>query len=165
VFAAGSGAPLFCASPVSFIEEGYSGAQEFGAATGNASATDANCVLGGGPPAASFHNLNGVYTAFGDPTAVFGRLRPLILGYDNRSSGYGAFRGLKYWNLNFGIKKNIKITERFNAEASLNVENILNHNQMLDPILSLTSTPANFGQFSIEGTTPRTMEMGIRVNF
>jgi hypothetical protein len=165
VFTAGSGAPLFCASGVSFGLEGYSGAQEFGSADGVGAATDANCVLGGGPPAAAFHNINGVYTAFGDPTAVFGRVRPLILGYDTRSSGYGAFRGLKYWNLNFGIKKNIKITERFNAEASLNVNNILNHNQLLDPVLGITSQPASFGQFSIEGTTPRTMEMGIRVNF
>ncbi|HXY07286.1 MAG TPA: carboxypeptidase-like regulatory domain-containing protein [Terriglobales bacterium] len=165
VFTAGSGAPLFCATYVSFGLEGYSGAQEFGSADGIGAATDANCVLGGGPPSASFHNLNGVYTAFGDPTAVYGRLRPLILGYDTRSSGYGAFRGLKYWNLNFGIKKNIKITERFNAEASLNVNNILNHNQLLDPVLGVTSPPASFGQFSIEGTTPRTMEMGIRVNF
>jgi len=165
VFTAGSGAPLFCGTYVNLGSEGYSGAQEFGSTTGNGSATDANCVLGGGPPSASFHNLNGVYTAFGDPTAVYGRLRPLILGYDTRSSGYGAFRGLRYWNLNFGVKKNIKITERFNAEASLNVNNILNHNQLLDPTLFVTSPPASFGQFSIEGTTPRTMEMGIRVNF
>jgi hypothetical protein len=165
VFAAGSGAPLFCATANSFVEEGYSGAQEFGAATGSSSLTDANCVLAGGPPSASFHNVNGVYTAFADPQAINARLRPLILGYDNRSGGYGQFRGLKYWNLNFGIKKNVKITERLNVEASLNVNNILNHNQLLDPILADFSSPANFGQFSIEGTTPRTMEMGIRVNF
>jgi hypothetical protein len=166
VFSAGSGAPLFCASSTGFGGfEGYSGAQEFGGATGAASATDASCVLTGPVPSTSFHNVNGVYTAFGDPTAVDARLRPLVLGYDTRSGGYGQFRGLKYWNLNFGIKKNIRITERFNAEASLNVNNILNHNQLLDPVLADTSAAANFGQFSIEGTTPRTMEMGIRVNF
>jgi hypothetical protein len=165
VFAAGSGAPLFCAAANSFGSEGYSGAQEFGAATGSASFTDANCVLAGSPPSASFHNVNGVYTAFADPQAVSARLRPLVLGYDNRSGGYGQFRGLKYWNLNFGIKKNIRITERFNAEASLNVNNILNHNQLLDPVLFVANAGASFGQFSIEGTTPRTMEMGLRVNF
>ena len=87
------------------------------------------------------------------------------MGYDTRSGGYGTFRGMAYWNLNFGIKKNIRITDRFNAEASLNVNNLLNHNQLLDPVLSVASAPANFGQFSIEGTTPRTMEMGIRFNF
>jgi len=168
VFAAGSGAPLFCATATGFgAAEGYSGAQEFGGATGASSATDANCVLTGSVPSASFHNVNGVYTAFGDPQAVYGKLRPLVLGYDTRSGGYGTFRGLSYWNLNFGIKKNLRITERFNAEASLNVNNILNHNQLLDPALSATNStnPATFGAFSIEGTTPRTMEMGIRVNF
>jgi hypothetical protein len=167
VFAAGSGAPLFCATTTGFGGfEGYSGAQEFGSATGAGSATDANCVLTGPVPKASFHNLgNGLFSAFANPTAVYGMLRPLVLGYDTRSGGYGTFRGLTYWNLNFGIKKNVRITERFNAEASLNVNNILNHNQLLDPVLSMASAPANFGQFSIEGTTPRTMEMGIRVNF
>jgi hypothetical protein len=165
VFAAGSGAPLFCGTAVNGGSEGYSGAQEFGAATGAASFTDANCVLAGGSPSESFHNLNGVYTAFADPQAISARLRPLVLGYDNRSGGYGQFRGLKYWNLNFGIKKNIKITERINTEASLNVNNILNHNQLLDPVLFETNAGANFGQFSIEGSTPRTMEMGLRVNF
>jgi hypothetical protein len=166
VFAAGSGAPLFCATATGFGGfEGYSGAQEFGAATGGGSATDANCVLMGSVPSASYHNLNGVFTAFGNPTAVSNQIRPLVLGYDTRSGGYGQFRGLKYWNLNFGIKKNVRITERFNAEASLNVNNVLNHNQLLDPVLSMGNAGATFGAFSVEGTTPRAMEMGIRVNF
>jgi hypothetical protein len=166
VFAAGSGAPLFCSgNSGGFAEEGYSGAQEFGAADGATVFTDANCVLTGPVPSASFHNLNGVFTAFGNPTAVSNEIRPLVLGYDTRSGGYGQFRGLKYWNLNFAIKKNVRITERFNAEASLNVNNILNHNQLLDPVLAVGNAGASFGQFSIEGTTPRAMEMGIRVNF
>ena len=36
---------------------------------------------------------------------------------------------------------------------------------VLDPSLSITNTAATVGQLSAEGTTPRTMEMGIRVNF
>ena len=114
---------------------------------------------------ASVHNVNGVYTIFGNPTAVYSTIRPLILGNDTRSGGYGQFRGLPYWNLNMGIKKNIRITERFSAEASLSVENFLNHNQLIDPSLSVINTAATFGGLSVEGTTPRTMEMGIRVNF
>ena len=166
VFSTGSGAPIFCsANSGGFAEEGYSGAQEFGGADGSALFTNANCVLNGPTPSASFHNVNGVYTAFGNPQAVYARIRPLVLGYDSNSGGYGTFRGLNFWNLNFGIKKNIRITERVSTEASLNVNNILNHNQLLDPLLSATSAPANFGQFSIEGTTPRAMELGIRVKF
>ena len=47
-------------------------------------------------------------------------MRPLILGLDTRSGGFGFLRGLPYWNMNLGIKKGIRITERFNAEASIN---------------------------------------------
>ncbi|SPF42845.1 Cna B domain-containing protein [Candidatus Sulfotelmatobacter kueseliae] len=166
VFAAGSGASLFCATTSGFPEEGYSGAQDFGSADGIYLNTDANCVQTVKNSSASVHNVgNGTYSIFANPTAVFNTLRPLVMGADTRSGGYGTFRGLPYWNLNFGIKKNVRITERFNVEASLSVNNILNHNQLLDPTLAATNTPASFGQLSIEGTTPRTMEMGIRVNF
>jgi len=95
---------------------------------------------------------------------VFNTLRPPILGIDNRSGGLGQFRGLPYWNMNLGIKKNFRVTERFSADASANFVNVLNHNQLLDPILSLQS-PASFGHLSTEGTLPRTMEFGIRVSF
>jgi hypothetical protein len=166
VFAAGSGAPIFCSSNSGgFAEEGYSGAQEFGAADGATLFTDANCILTGPVPSASYHNVNGVYTAFGNPTAVSNAIRPLVLGYDARSGGYGQLRGMSYWNLNFAIKKNVRMTERFNVEGSLNVNNVLNHNQLLDPVLSIANAGPTFGQFSIEGTTPRAMELGIRVNF
>jgi hypothetical protein len=166
VFAAGSGAPLFCATNTGFGGfNGYSGGQEFGGATGAGSATDANCVLMGTVPKAQYHNVNGVFTAFANPQAVSNQLRPLVLGYDTNSGGYGTFRGLSYWNLNFGIKKNVRFTERFNLEASLNVNNVLNHNQMLDPVLAVANAGPTFGQASIEGTTPRAMEMGIRINF
>ncbi len=165
VFAAGSGAPLFCATTTGFAANSYSGGQEFGSADGININTNANCVETAGNPSVSVHNVNGVYSMFGNPTAVYDTIRPLVLGFDTRSGGFGTFRGLPYWNLNLGVKKNIRVTERFSAEASLNINNVLNHNQLLDPTLSDTSAPANFGQFSIEGTTPRTMEMGIRVNF
>jgi hypothetical protein len=162
VFAAGSGAPLFCATTTGFPEEGYSGGQDFGTADGIYINTNANCVLTGSAPSASVQS-NG--TIFANPTAVSNSIRPLILGVDTRSGGYGTFRGLPYWNLNLAVKKNIRITERFSAEASLNVINFLNHNQLLDPTLSVLNAGTGFGSLSIEGTLPRTMEMGIRVNF
>ena len=89
---------------------------------------------------------------------------PLILGLDGNSGGFGQFRGLPYWNVNLGVKKNIRVTERASAEASVNFVNVMNHNQLLDPTLSITS-PQTFGQLSTEGTIPRTMETGIRLNF
>jgi len=167
VFAAGSGAPLFCTTATGggISGNGYSGGQDFGSADGNDLATDANCVQTVKNTSASVHDVNRIFTIFGNPTSVYNTIRPLILGFDKRSGGYGTFRGLPYWNLNMGLKKNIRVTERFSAEASLSVNNILNHNQLLDPILSVTSPAAQFGLLSEEGTTPRTMEMGIRIKF
>ena len=175
VFAAGSGAPLFCTTGTGFAEEGYSGGQEFGTADGIYINTDANCVNTGPVPSASVHKtlapcptgtgMCTIFTSFANPSSVYNALRPLIMGVDTRSGGYGTLRGLPYWNLNFAVKKNVRIAERVNVEASLNVNNVLNHNQLLDPILSITNPAASFGSLAREGTLPRTMEMGIRVNF
>ena len=76
--------------------------------------------------------------------------------------------------MNLGVKKDIRLTERFSAEASFNSINVFNHNQFLDPTINIagvtTATtpggpPFPFGQLSTEGTLPRTMEFGIRVRF
>ncbi len=166
VFAAGTGDPLNCGTATGSGGEGYSGGQDFGSGDGNNMFTDANCMQTVQNTSASVHHLsNGTFNIFADPTKVFGTIRPLILGLDNRSGGYGQFYGLPYWNLSMGIKKNIRITERFSAEASLNVNNVLNHNQLLDPSLSVLTPGTGFGQLSAEGTLPRAMEFGIRINF
>jgi hypothetical protein len=168
IFAAGSGAPLPCNTNTGGFGEGYSGGQDFGSADNSNIWTNGNCIqtvkyTGG----ASVHLASdGTFNMFADPTAVFGTVRPLILGIDNRSGGYGQFRGLRYWNMNLGIKKNFRITERFSADASVNLVNVLNHNQLLDPFLNIAGeTGPGFGALTTEGTTPRTMEFGIRVNF
>jgi hypothetical protein len=103
---------------------------------------------------------------FANPAAVFSHVRPLILGFDGNSGGFGQFRGLPYWNMNLGVKKNIQVMERVSVEASVNFINVLNHNQLLDPVLNIAGqNPQTFGQLSTEGTFPRTMEFGIRLNF
>ena len=166
VFAAGSGAPLDCGTTTGSAGNGYSGGQDFGSADGNNLNTDGNCLQTVKNTSASVHRLSdGTFNIFANPTAVFDNIRPLILGLDNRSGGYGQFRGLPYWNLSMGIKKNIRVTERFSAEASLNVNNVLNHNQLLDPSLTVLAPGTGFGALSAEGTFPRAMEMGIRINF
>jgi hypothetical protein len=166
VFAAGTGDPLNCGTTTGSGGEGYSGGQDFGSGDGNNMYTDANCMQTVRNTSASVHRLSdGTFNIFANPTAVYGTIRPLILGLDNRSGGYGQFYGLPYWNLSMGIKKNIRITERFSAEASLNVNNVLNHNQLLDPSLSVLTPGNGFGSLSAEGTLPRAMEMGIRINF
>jgi hypothetical protein len=168
IFTAGSGAPDFCLTNAGNLgSEGYSGSQDFGSGDSLFAFTNANCVLtSNAGTSASVHNVGGIADMFANPQAVFNNVRPLVLGYDNNSGGFGQFRGLPYWNVNLGIKKNIRFTERFSAEASFNFINVLNHNQLLDPNLGIAGqNPQTFGQLSTEGTLPRTIEFGIRVNF
>ena len=168
IFTAGSGAPDFCNTNAGgFSSEGFTGSQDFGSGDSANVFTNANCVLTSRVgTSASFHMVNGVPLMFADPAAVFSHVRPLILGLDGNSGGFGQFRGLPYWNMNLGIKKNARITERFSVEGSVNFINVLNHNQLLDPNLNIAGqNPQTFGQLSTEGTYPRTMEFGIRVNF
>jgi hypothetical protein len=168
IFTAGSGAPDFCFTNAGNLgSEGYSGSQDFGSGDGNFAFTNANCVLtSNAGTGASVHNVGGIPDMFANPQAVFNNVRPLILGYDGNSGGFGQFRGLPYWNVNLGIKKNIRFTERFNAELLFNFINVFNHNQLLDPTLNIAGqNPQTFGQLSTEGTLPRTIEFGIRANF
>jgi len=167
IFTAGSGAPDFCNTNTGVFGEGYSGSQDWGSGDSLNVFTNANCVLiTPHAPSASVHNVDGVANMFADPAAVFANVRPLILGLDGNTGGFGQFRGLPYWNMNLGVKKNIRVTERFNVEASVNFINVLNHNQLLDPTLNIAGqNPDTFGQLSTEGTYPRTMEFGIRLNF
>jgi hypothetical protein len=185
IFTAGSGAPDFCnTNTTGFFGEGYSGGQDFGSAdaTNTGDFTTANCVLtsragtSAGVHSYTFTPTTGcnptcqpvtIQTMFANPPAVFANLRPLVLGFDHNSGGFGQIRGLPYWNMNLGIKKNVRVMERVSVEASVNFINVLNHNQMLDATaLGIASqNPQTLGQLSTEGSFPRTMEFGIRVNF
>jgi len=167
IFTAGSGAPDYCNTNTGADSEGYSGSQEWGSGDGNNVFTNANCALTSRVgTSASVHNINGISVMFANPAAVFANVRPLILGFDGNSGGLGQFRGLPYWNMNLGVKKNLRVMERLSLEASINFINVLNHNQLLDPNLNIAGqNPQTFGQLSTEGTFPRTMEFGIRVNF
>jgi len=42
-------------------------------------------------------------------------------GLDGNTGGFGQFRGLAYRNMNLGVKKDIRLTERFSAETSFNL--------------------------------------------
>ena len=179
VFTAGSGAPDFCNTNTGVSSEGYSGSQDFGSGDSLTVFTNANCVLTSKAGThASFHNVTvttqtptgpvntNIADMFANPSAVFANVRPLILGLDKNSGGFGVFYGLPYWNMNLGIKKNIRVTERLSADATFNFVNVFNHNQLLDPSLNIAGqNPQTFGQLSTEGTFPRTLEFGIRVNF
>jgi hypothetical protein len=101
--------------------------------------------------------------------AAYNQFRQPILGLDTHDGGWGVIRGLPYWNMDLSVKKNIKLTERFDFEASFVITNVLNHVLFLDPsgdYLDTSSGPDGFGTLGGENnTTPRKIEFGARLNF
>jgi hypothetical protein len=101
---------------------------------------------------------------FANPAAVFGCLRDPILGLDGGAGGAGVLRGMPFWNVDFQVKKNIHINERFSAEVQSIFSNVFNHDQLADPVLSL-SAPASWGVLSTQVNSPRSIELGVRFRF
>jgi len=98
-----------------------------------------------------------------------------ILGIDNRDGGSGILGGLAYWNMDFSIKKSIRVAESVSLEFQGVFANVLNHNQWTDNYLGLYNT-AGFGSLGyntapnngigVNGEAePRNIEVGARVRF
>jgi hypothetical protein len=96
---------------------------------------------------------------------VYNCFRNPILGVDNgHNGGVGNFRGQAFWNVDFSIKKNLMITERFSAEFGAVFTNIFNHNQLFDPYNAL-GDQGDFGALEGEVNNPRKIELALRVRF
>jgi hypothetical protein len=179
IFTAGTGQPLNCTT--------FSGAQAFGGADDLNYAATEQCIftsqytggyqthrgVAGGPDpngipvgtaVAVKGSTPGSVNMFSNPVAVWGQVRPAILGIDNRDSGNGPISGLPYWNMDMGIHKNVKIWEHTSLAFSGVITNIFNHNVFANPGFSL-ATPASFGVVTSQGNNPRQIEMGVRASF
>jgi Carboxypeptidase regulatory-like domain len=117
--------------------------------------------FGSNAPANMFQNPESVYNCFREP----------ILGVDNGTNGgVGNLRGMPFWNVDFNIKKNVMITERFGAEFGATFTNVFNHNQLADPGQTYLSDPADFGSLETGGgvfevNNPRKIEIAVRLKF
>jgi hypothetical protein len=99
---------------------------------------------------------------FGDP------MRQPILGLDGEIGGGGNFRGLPLWNLDLGVTKKIKMTEKFSGSLYFDFTNVLNHMQPADPCFN-TSDTTTWGVLgcggSVQANTPRRLQVGISIDF
>jgi hypothetical protein len=164
VFTTGSGQPL------QVWTSGFSG-QEFGgmdALSFNDTSTAIQMA-----PVASGHAYSSATPGnfpniFKDPAKAFSSFRNPILGIDTRSTDFVT--GLPYWNVDFSIRKNVRLTEQLGMEFQGVFTNIFNHNQWLDPPQpwGLFSQPS-FGVAggSAQGVTGgnRTIQVAARVRF
>jgi len=138
-----------------------SAAEQLGGTTYYAAACPGQ-VAGSGPPVNYFANGANDISNWRNP----------ILGVDTRDGGGGVFTGLNYWNMDFSIKKSVRLAESVTLEFQGVFANALNHNQWQDNSPCLCS-PANFGALGADNTTyavngesePRNIEIGARVRF
>ncbi|HTS12046.1 MAG TPA: carboxypeptidase-like regulatory domain-containing protein [Candidatus Limnocylindrales bacterium] len=161
LFAAGSGSPLYCYT--------FTNGQAFGGADGDDYFSNEQCVFTQTPsqPKANLHvaeDENYGVNGWTDPNSVYAMARAPILGVDKRVGGVGNIRGLPYWNMDFSITKDVKITERFSTEFTAVFYNVTNHNQYADPYIDI-SDPADWGTITGQANNPRSMQFGLRVRF
>ena len=115
--------------------------------------------------------INGA-NAYANPTAVYNNIRQPILGLDTRDGGFGIYRGMPYWNIDLSLKKQFKITERFNIEFQTVFTNFFNHDQFGDVAQSGgdyldTTQPASFGSLNgqLYSYSPRQIQFGLRFSY
>jgi hypothetical protein len=99
---------------------------------------------------------------FGDP------VRAPILGLDGQIGGGGPIVGLGFWNLDLGITRKIKITERLSTSMYFDFTNVLNHMQPADPCFNGYDT-STWGELGcggdVQANTPRRFQLGISVDW
>lgn len=81
---------------------------------------------------------------YSNPAAVYNGFRPGLLGQDSSGGAAGILRGQVRWNLDLGLTKDTRITERFGFQVFAQAFNVMNHMKWADPFNSLQD-PANFG--------------------
>jgi hypothetical protein len=105
---------------------------------------------------------------FQNPVAAYNLYRNPILGIDTKDTDY--LNGLPYWNMDFSVRKNIRVAESVALELQGNFTNILNHNQWLDPVQAWgLFSPTTFGNLagSAQETAGgnRSIQVAARVRF
>lgn len=131
IFTTGSGQPLQIWPGPNFTT------QSFGEGDSGDNYLSLETAIPVGPLPAHGHayyhapGTGGFPSIFQNGTNAASSYRSPILGLDNRDTTY--LTGLPYWNLDFSIRKSIRVAESVNMEFQSVFVNILNHNQWLDP--------------------------------
>lgn len=107
---------------------------------------------------ASVHNNAGALTAYSNLPSF---IPPDLTVYGRTGRGY--LRGLNRWNVDFGISKTTKITERVSTRFDCQMTNVFNHVMFQDPNTDLDS--GNFGVLRNQYNQPRYIQFGLRFDF
>ncbi len=97
-----------------------------------------------------------------DPQGGFSFFTPPDLTINGRT-GRGYLRGLNRWNVDFGVSKTTKITERVSTRFDCQMTNVFNHVMFNDPNVDISS--GNFGLLRNQYNQPRFIQFGLRLDF
>ena len=110
--------------------------------------------------------------AFADPAAVQADFRVPDIGTDNRV-GRGFIRGYGRWNVDFGVSKTTKITERVSTRFDCQMTNVFNHPLLAgtggfysgDMAVDFAGSAKSFGAINTQYNAPRFIQFGLRLDF
>jgi hypothetical protein len=92
---------------------------------------------------------------------IFGdAFRNPILGLDGQDGAFSV-RGFPFWNLDLGISKRIRVTERLSGTLHFNSSNVLNHMQPNEPCFTAGDTTA----WGVIGSTACGLSGNVQGNF
>jgi hypothetical protein len=168
VYTAASGLPLYV------YDDGACGT-EFGSTATNGDPIGL-LPLKSGVINASVHNSASGLNAFANPGAVAAAFR--YPTFADARLGMGAIRGLFRWNLDFGLAKTTRITERVSTRFDVQFVNAFNHPMYSGSSIfsskgtifarepnSDLSDSSTFGVLNNQFNSPRYIQIGLRFDF
>jgi len=119
----------------------------------------------------SVHNSGGSLTAFpnadaevNDPLGGFSFFAPPDPAIYGRT-GRGFYRSMNRWNVDFGVSKATKITERVSTRFDCQMTNVFNHPMFSDPFALTDISGGSFGVLNNQYNSPRFIQFGLRFDF
>jgi hypothetical protein len=114
----------------------------------------------------------GETNGFADPAAVQADFRVPDLGTDGRN-GRGFIRGYGRWNVDLGISKTTRITERVSTRFDCQMTNVFNHALLAgtggfysgDMAVDFGGPSSAFGAINTQYNAPRFIQFGLRFDF
>jgi hypothetical protein len=157
-FAAASGIP------VAVFDGSVSGeCDQWGNGDGSGPCGNSQIPLAGAPKSASAHYNGTSVTPFGlSPTAAAALFREPF--FSDQRAGSGSFRSYPRWNADASLSKSVILTERVKLGFGIQAVNVFNHMEFVDPTLDV-SNPSKFGVTTGQYSSPRFLNLNIRVDF
>jgi hypothetical protein len=118
--------------------------------------TFSSCKPGG---LVAFNNSDAINNDPNNGFSFFAPPDPEIYG----RTGRGYYRGQSRWNVDFGISKTTKITERVSTRFDCQMTNVFNHLMFNDPNTDITA--GNFGVLRNQYNAPRFIQFALRLDF